>query len=627
MKRKFLLLLTSALLLAVGADAQSRKSAASPSVPQFSSPTRMMPQVSAQPMQMLAPGVPAPARAWNESLLLPFYRRPAGAYYCTTLAINGEGGYILDQDFVLFKPYADYTLYSTVVGSDQNTHYAWNVFHGSDGNYTRVENVKDLSVTYNQGTQPMPIFYAYDGPLNDPSTKRYWYQYPYGNVVYDADGYPDVVEPTLPPAEAWAIPNADAVSGAAAGTEYLLSSKTASEAGRNGDQYTRWMSFYGATPSPGNAHGWWFGKNGSHIDGMAQIFEKPEHPYQLNKVYMWIDQSVECSASVPLFCSIYKLTSVEPYDDEYSTYLPEVPGEPILVGVGEITPITGISKYGMVEFTLYGFDEDDPDVVYEYSPTVDYPIMVAIDGYNDPDASALKSFTAFISSDYHVDEGYGELAYLKYPITDSNGNFTGRYMWRGLNNFFSLGEMKTGLSIFIVADQPFIAFDYDQEDGEYNFPAEGGVMRQEFVDDGNATIQVEGIQFLSSFPVENDDWMMYYADSEELPDWLDITLEDIDEVDAGYVVKAHVSAEPLPEGLDYREATVKFEIPGDYKYYKFIQGEKIGPVVPPEITIAFVNQVIDCILSDDYDPIYDFDKDGSINIADVNQVIDYILSH
>ena len=51
----------------------------------------------------------------------------------------------------------------------------------------------------------------------------------------------------------------------------------------------------------------------------------------------------------------------------------------------------------------------------------------------------------------------------------------------------------------------------------------------------------------------------------------------------GYVT-AEVTATPLPEGTDYREAVIRFEISGDYKDYKFMQGvNNPGPDVPGDV--------------------------------------------
>ena len=96
------------------------------------------------------------------------------------------------------------------------------------------------------------------------------------------------------------------------------------------------------------------------------------------------------------------------------------------------------------------------------------------------------------------------------------------------------------------------------------------------------------------------------------------------------MVFADVVAEPLPEGVEHREAIVRFEFPGAYLDYKFMQGVKVIPPLDPcfpEINISHVNYCIYLILNDMYDNCYDVNKDDEVNIADVNALIDLILKN
>ena len=248
-------------------------------------------------------------------------------------------------------------------------------------------------------------------------------------------------------------------------------------------------------------------------------------------------------------------------------------GDPIATGYTTVTSDTFDETYGLLTFTLYSHEEDDPELVYEINPTVDYPILVVFEDYNNPECDALRDFTCFVSADMHVDEGYGELAYLKCPVNDDEGNFTGEYVWKGLNNLFSTGEMKTGLSIFIVADQPYLAFS-NNDDGEYVFPRNGGLMDKYPVHPQVYSDDVyHSIMFLSSNASE--DWDITWNGSSVLPDWLEIEVEDMLDESGDFTdaVGVNVTAAPLPDGVGYREAVIRFEIPGDYQDYKFMQGK------------------------------------------------------
>ncbi len=643
--KKFLLLGAAALMVA-SASAQVKRSATTtvnnaPKVERLN--LNYVTKEAKVANGAIAPALRAPKKA---NYIEPFYYRPAGAYYSPMIAVGGAGGYSYGNDFVFFKPYTDYFFRTFVDGADENTTYTWDVFHGYQGDYEAVDG-KDINIQYTLSTQDMPMFYAIDGDIDDASAA--WYQYQMTD--YTMGGTQDA--PTITsqqPVQAWAIPEPSVITDEE-GIDFLLTSKSTVPGGRNANLRYTWTAYYGATSYDGlSDQGWWFGKNGEHIDGMAQVFEKPTKPYVLKKVYMMMSDDLMCDAPVKLTCKVYRLDEVPAYNDSMAVGLPIVPGDLIVTGEGYVTPQTGTDKNGFVEFTLYGVDEDDPELTYEYAPTVDYPIMVVVDGYNDPEAEDLIDFTAYISADDEVDEGYGELAYLKYPryvveinengdtVKDEEGNpvydFTGEYYWRGLNNFFRSGTMKTALSIFIVADQPFVIFNYSFEDGEHTFPNEGGVMQQIIEVEGEEYM-AEGISFWSWVSSEDGDWTLTCNGKDELPDWLHIELSDVEQEEEilGYEVQADVTADPLPAGLAGREAIVRFEIPGDYIEYKFIQGDPIPPVNPYDVNrdgsvnIADINLVIDIILSGTFNANGDVNEDGSVNISDINEVIAYILSH
>ena len=637
--KKFLLLGAAALMVA-SASAQVKRSATTtvnnaPKVERLN--LNYVTKEAKVANGPIAPALRAPKKA---NYIEPFYYRPAGAYYSPMIAVDGTGGYSYGNDFVFFKPYTDYFFRTFVDGADENTTYTWDVFHGYQGDYEPVDG-QDIYIQYGLSTQDMPMFYAIDGDIDDPNAA--WYQYQMTD--YTMEGSQD--NPTIKsqqPVQAWVIPEPSVITDEE-GIDFLLTSKTTVPGGRNANLRYSWTAYYGATSYDGMSdQGWWFGKNGEHIDGMAQVFEKPTKPYVLKKVFMMMGDDLMCDAPVKLTCRVYRLDEIPAYNDSMAVGMPIVPGDLVVTGEGYVTPQTGTDKNGFVEFTLYGVDEDDPELTYEYAPTVDYPIMVVVDGYNDPEAEDLVDFTCYISADDEVDEGYGELAYLKYPryvveideatgdtIKDENGDpiydFTGEYFWRGLNNFFRSGMMKTALSIFIVADQPFVIFNYSFEDGMYTFPNEGGPLQKIIEYEGEEYL-AEGISFWSWVSSEDGDWTLTYKGKDELPDWLHIELSDVEQEEEilGYEVYADVTADPLPAGVRYREAVIRFEIPGDYIEYKFMQGCLVPPDPPTfrydmnedgKVNISDVNVLIELILEDK----------GDFNISHINMIIDYILKH
>ena len=581
----------------------------------------------------------APRAPKKAGYLEPFYKRPAGMYFSPFIAVDGSGFYSYGTyAFMMMKPFADYTFAGVAEGEDENTNYAWDVW--IRGDYYAVDDVQGVTFNSYFAADDVPIFYAIDGDPSDPNAG--WCEYQIKTYDNEEGLSGAITTNSETPAILLSIPYSEMYEE---GVEFMYSSKTMVDGGRYCNFAGSISRYYGAEPWGNNEYGWWFGKNASHIDGLAQAFEKPSHPYMLKNVYLQA-YGVECNAPVKMTCKVYKLDAIPEYIDEKNgVSLPIEPGELIVTGEGMVTPTTQDDKNGLITFTLFGQDEDDPELVYEYTPTIDYPILICIEGYNDEGMEDLVNFSAFVSLDDAVDEGYGELAYLKTPyyedvITEEGDTVsqpTGEYYWHGLNNFFSGGtlEMKTGLTIFIGTENPFITFNYGLEDGEYTFPDEGGEMVK-YLEYEDTTVDCNGIEFFSYTPSEDGDWTLSWNGSDELPEWLNIELADGEE-DGEFsgLVYATVTADPLPAGVDYREAVIRFEIPGDYLDYTFMQGEKPDFIKGDvngdgEVNIADINALIDAILggnvSDETRQRADVNGDDEINIADINSVIDIILS-
>ena len=558
MNRKSLLFVVVASLMTLSAGAQLKGvDGVAPSQPL--SLSRVQPQFEVMDMQLREPGEVVTSPHQSPEFLKPYYLRPAGAFYSAFLAVNGVGWYSFgNYEFIQVKPYKDYTYYSVVNGADENDEMIWD--NTSGGVFSTCYS-QNLTVKYGLEMTETPVFYLYHSDLNVDECFQYPHFVPVGNGVVN----------NLNPAYIYSAVDASYL-GDEDEYEFLLSSKTMCQRGRDGNLSTMFVTYNDAIPFGNNMYGRWFGKNGGHYDGMAQAFEKPTHPYLLKEVCVQT-AGLECLAPVELCCKVYRLDEIPAYRDDEPVELSGDFGDPIATGYTTVTPDTYEETYGSLTFTLYSHEEDDPELVYEINPTVDYPILVVFEDYNNPECDALRDFTCFVSADMHVDEGYGELAYLKCPVNDDEGNFTGEYVWKGLNNLFSTGEMKTGYTIFIVADQPYLAFS-NNDDGEYVFPRNGGLMDKypvhpQVYSDG----MYPSIMFLSSNASE--DWEITWNGSSVLPDWLGFEVEDMLDESGDFTdaVGVNVTAAPLPDGVGYREAVIRFEIPGDYQDYKFMQGK------------------------------------------------------
>ena len=324
-------------------------------------------------------------------------------------------------------------------------------------------------------------------------------------------------------------------------------------------------------------------------------------------------------------CRVYRLhNGIPAYSDDACVMLDESLDDLIATGRVTLTP----ESEECILFDLY---RETDGIEYIDQPVINDAIIVVVDGYNDPSMENLADFTACISAAKNTDEGFGELAYLKYGIPDENGNFSGRYSWVGLNNFFSSGEMKTGFTIFLTLDYPYLAFEFEEESGQYTFGEDGGPMekRLELTDGTIITSQV--ISFYSSC-----EELEISCNGNEPPEWLDIDLAFCDGSDEnGYwghpcVIDAAVTAAPLPDGVNYRSATVRFAIPGDHVDYTFHQARGNNPSDfgdlnnDGEVNIADINLLIGYILNGGTGG--DLNDDGETNIGDLNMLIGIILN-
>ena len=620
---KKILLLAAAALMVTSANAQLKRSeinhlSARPMV-QVAKPEAQM-----KVAEMRTPGTPvtkAPKKAINVD---NWYNRPDGAFAGCLVVEDGTYTGLLFAPYLLVKPYTDYTFKGHSVGQSDAATFDWDVqywgYNDAGEEEQMWESFTDLGMdlTWNWGLEldDAPVFY-----VTEPED-FVMYQY-HG---YEMGGTPDAPKPVREVAST--ILSVPVVSMVWDATDFLVSSKSFCNGGvRNPDNYYPMTYYSGAKPHGNNDEGWWFGKNagtngGGFIDGIAQAFEKPTAPYKINQVVVYCTNlEVAEGAQVDMSCKVYKLDAIPAYDEEQSVALPDEPGELIAMGRATVTSETDATTGGLVFFTLYG---EEDGLEYDITPTIDSPILVVVDGYNDPEMADLIDFSALICSDDHVDEGKGELAYLKYGIPDEDGNLD-HYVYAGLNRFFGGddNEMKTGLSIFLSIENPYLTYNWSAEDGEYTFPNEGGLMKQEF---GDASIE-----FWSWEPSADDAWYVTCND-EDVPEWLDIQLEDkMENGEFTGVVMCNVTAQPLPAGMKGRKAVVRFEFDGAFLDYTFKQGEEVPDHLVGDVNgdgavnIADINAVIDMILASRFDANGDVNGDGAVNIGDINAVIAIIL--
>jgi len=614
--KKLLLLGAAAMLVASAANAQLLPRYQQKGHVEQPNAQIIMPQVEVKEMHMLPEGqMPKRIAKAEDAVITADYIRPAGAFAGSVVIADGAYSGSYYAPYLFMKPFVEYTFVNNSDNVTDAATYTWDVQHWTSGEQIWEQYTdKDLTFSYRYETDSVPQLTAVEGSSSD---------------TYFMHGYKMSGTSSAPVVDAEyssyiaAVPETESIWE----RTILRSSKSFYAGGKNGDKrYT--MTYYsGATAYGSNESGWWFGKNASNVNGIGQAFEKPTAPYLLKQVVL-ITAILDVAGETEMTCKIWKIDSIPAYKEDGRVYLNEEPGELIATGKATIDANTDETTSGAVFFTLY---QEEDGMEYETNLTVDYPILVTIDGYNDNDS--ITDISAMISADMATDEGYGELAYLQRTYTDSLGNET--TYWSGLNNFFSSGEMKTGLTIFLDTELPYLTFNYTAEDGEYTFPVEGGEMEKVIYQDEDTTISTHSIEFYAWTASADDAWSVTTVDGDDIPDWLTITLTD-EEDDEGFtgLVNAVVTATALPTG--YREATVRFGFPGAYIDYKFMQGEKseaaVGDVnADGEVNISDVNALISIILgnskAEDYAGVADVNGDAEINISDVNAVIAIILGN
>ena len=554
------------MLLPISASGQVLKPMSAPRQSPLQ-PIQMMPQVQSLELQMREPGAPVLQGPRRSSSPKVYYKRPAGAFP-GFIAMGTEDhelvGYYQSTTLHV-APVIPYTYKGVASGTFGEPIFCWDVpcYNTRNGcvDFVRIDDKQDISVIYRDAIYDVPTMYVSDVD---------YYSYQMSANIFNDDGTNQPVN--ILPWPNWSLANND-------GIELLKSSTDFSYVTGVNEANYAFMAYGGLTPYGNNDEGYWFGKNagkgGTHVDGFGQAFEKPEHPYLLKEVVLYT-LGLNVTANVDMRCKIYRINELPDYQDAACVVLPENPGELIAIGVAHLRPYQSNDYYSLVPFTLYTPDDADVSLLIERPITIDDAILVVIDGYNDPEMSGLVNFTAMIGYEYHVDDGYGERAYIKVGKDDDSGHFDGHYQWVGLNNVFSIGEMKTGISIFLTTDLPFLVSNYSSDDYKYTFPAAGGVMEKTLTDENGEDVTVSSIE-IASWKSASSGEFGFTCNGDDLPSWLNIFATDsITDGEYNYLINARVIAQPLEDGIDYREAVVRFAIPGTYMDYKLVQSRQGG---------------------------------------------------
>ena len=573
----------------------------------------------------------APKAAAPKANVRAWYNRPAGAYPFTAVVVGDDYAGAFGTPFIHLKPYAPYTWVNASEGADS---YEWTVEHwGGEAYETYTDNSVDLVTEYGIEFPDAPILKAQGG---DASNEFFYYSYDTSSE-----------KPQLIQAASFSGTNANAITTWSQNGYRVFNMSHPAIITDPNETYT-YTYYRGATPHGNNQYGWWFGKNDDGLDGVCQIFEKPEHPYALKTVALDpATFTISMNENATLTANVYKLLVDQPQyidDGETSVYLQQEDLELLSSTTIELDTTAADRSW-----FIFPIMEKEGDLEFESSLHIDFPILIEITGYNGEHSitddgelltgdNGMIDFSACVTTNENPD-GFGEMAFIKrfkyYDFDEDDNPYLldePYYVYEGLNNFFSSGEMKTGFGILIEVDMPFIVYYYNAEDGEYEFPVEGGSFNKTYTSE-TSSLTVDKLSLFSWEP--SDMWTIMTPEGEDIPDWLTIEPEDIFEDDEfSGLVELDIQAEPLPEGVKGRECTVVFTYPGAECTYHFTQGDtttpellkgdvnRDGKVNVSDVT-ALINMILGVINKDE--ETADVNKDGKINVSDVTALVNIIL--
>lgn len=300
----------------------------------------------------------------------------------------------------------------------------------------------------------------------------------------------------------------------------------------------------GAKDADGGKEGCWFGKNYGGWNAMGLYVEKPAISYALRGLHVYY-AAEGITGETPLTADVYAATK----NEADSVIL----GDLLYTAKGTLA--ADAAEEGFIDMPF--FAEED-GLEYEVVADINQPIMIVLHGYENAQAS---TFTMFVTKDW-CDEGYGQHGYMM--SVDDQGT---PLINVGLHEFFDAPLGVTAPSIFLDVEWPMMEWNYTFEDGAYNFPVEGGKL---------VKTPAEGYTFdyISVFSTKSSElWTVLTEDDQDVPEWLTLDIADVVENDEfTNEVQIQATAAPLPEGVSYREAKVKFSVPGASLVYNFSQG-------------------------------------------------------
>lgn len=582
-----------------------------------------------------------------EAKPVAFYARPNGSYYGVC---DETGSGFWGTPNVWVPTWRDVTWLNQSTGASSSKwtweHYSSTAIDPEDGTpgayITEDSEDIDLVASYIRGEKPDVPILEVTGAGGSDSYQIYRNQ----NSTAELDGEVKTVY-------GWVASSLDPAS--MADMNYLgVSPKCFAKGDHSatGGFYNT-TTYTGATGSTGaedDRSGYWFGRNWAGWNAMGVFFEAPEYRYALRNVmvqyhnFKVLDEFDE--TEIPITARVYKVTHHNETGDEYIELGDLICEGSVLLNDQRDATTGELLTDGCLVIPMMSYDEES-GVSYEEPADIDCDILVMVSGY-DHDNIAEWSMSIASNGD---DEGHGYIAYMIQ--LDENGEIatsatSGNPRIIELDNFFVNSVGNTAPTIYIDIEQPIMMYNWSNEEGEVEFPVEGGKITRTHTTEEGTTVE-EGLSIFtnkqsSEFynPVTSEGVDAEYDmdnDAYIVDGWLTVKFEDQYETDEtsgkeefNYNVLAKLEAAALPAGVEGREVTFFIHFPGGRVQVHATQGEVAsGPVEDVngdgEVNVGDVNDILATIIAEGYVEAQDVNGDGAVNVGDVNQVLAYILEH
>lgn len=469
------------------------------------------------------------------------YMRPRGSFYCsyyTKDTQKGLWGYY--APWLHVTPYTKATYVNTSTGTTEHT---WSTY------VDKLLDKKPTTSTERDFTVPYALH------LND-TVPTLVAKAGDKEITYFMGGYNK--SKVYKPSFVWTYPNWKYARMESFNTRHMWESSTYFALGGNRDGSSTSAGYYHTLDAQYAAQGgekaYTFGRNTAGYDYSAIAFEKPAHPYLINRVgvkYQRLKWSKDANAL--LKAEIYEIESIPAYDDAKAV-TPKLKRR-IASGLATIDNSTATS--GMLPILV----KDDEGG----TPEINSDILVVVSGYN---ADGISDFTLQCSSD-KVDEGYGELGYV--GITGNDGKIT----FKGVNHTIEAG-FYSAPSIFIETERPWLTYRSNIEPEAHDFLPTGELYYLELFSYQPASTWT--ITTVEPNAPQNAPKTQAKAKI-DLPSWIKLQLKEDTGSEMGFATIVQLDVEALPAGVDSREATIRFAYPGAYLDYHLTQHLATGVTV------------------------------------------------